>query len=155
MDQKPQSFIFYLSLEDKLPETFYIFDRTLRDLGFMLIPVKVDQLQSLISSTEQNSIIVLSSVSDSREYELYNKTVRLSLKYLLQSKRIRFLLLSSFSRLDDSKVHVRSKNYFFLRYPLDARILAAAVARFYESVSQKSTKWPGGTRAGVRGLGVA
>ena len=42
-------FIFYLSLEDTLPNAFYTFDKYLKELGFILVPVKIDQLQIQIS----------------------------------------------------------------------------------------------------------
>ena len=154
MDTKPSHFIFYLILEEKLPATYYIFDRTMRDLGFILVPVRIDQLQTLVSSTEQNQVIVLTSTTDSREFKLYNDRVRGLLKYILKSKRITFMHLSSFAKLNDSKQFAFGKNYFFLKYPLDARVLSARIALFHEEKSEKSSKWPGGTRAGVKSMAV-
>lgn len=154
MDAKLNPFIFYLTLDDNLPATYYIFDRTLRELGFILVPVKIDQLQSLVSSTEQSQVMVLSSVVDAREYKLYNERVRNLLKYVLKSKRITFMHLSSFSKLNDSRLYNLSKNYIFLKYPLDARVLSARIANYHEEKSEQSFRWPGGTRAGVKSMAV-
>jgi hypothetical protein len=152
MDSKINPFIFFLTLEDNLPESFYIFDRNLKDLGFILVPVKVDQLQSLAASTQQEELIVLCSVVGSREYKIFNEKVRNLLKYVLKSKRITLMQMSSFSRLNDSRLYSQQKNYYFLKYPLDARLLSATIARFHSLKSEKSSKWPGGRRAGVSGM---
>lgn len=154
MDVQANPFIFYLTLDDSLPGSFYIFDRTLRELGFILVPVKIDQLQTLVSSTEQEQVIVLSSVTDSRELKLYNERVRGLLKYILKSPRITFLQLSSFSRINDSRTHAFTRNYFFMKCPLDARALSQKIARYHENRVQRSTLWPGGKRAGVKSLVV-
>lgn len=142
-------FIFYLTLEENLSKTFYVFDRTLKDLGFMLIPVRIDQLQTLVASTDQTQIIVISSVTDVREMKMFNEKVRGLLKYVLNSKRITFMNLSSFSKLNDSKLYAMKKNYFFMKYPLDARLLAAKIARYHDQKAETSVKWPGGKRAGL------
>lgn len=152
MDSKINPFIFFLTLEDNLPESFYIFDRNLKDLGYILVPVKVDQLQSLAASTQQEELIVLCSVVGSREYKIFNEKVRNLLKFVLKSKRITLMQMSSFSRLNDSRLYSQQKNYYFLKYPLDARLLSATIARFHLLKSEKSSKWPGGRRAGVTGM---
>ena len=152
MDYNANPFIFFLTFENNLPESFYIFDRNLKELGYILVPVKVDQLQSLAASTQQEEIIVLCSVTDSRDYKIYNEKVRNLLKFVLKSKRITLMHLSSFSRLNDSRNYAHQKNYYFLKYPLDARLLSATIARYHQLKSEKSSKWPGGRRAGVTGM---
>lgn len=142
-------FIFYLTLEENLSRSFYTFDRALKDLGFILVPVRIDQLQSLISSTDQTQIVVITSVTDTRELKLYNEKVRSLLRYVLKSKRLTFMHLSSFSKINDSKFYTMSKNYFFLKYPLDARLLSAKIARYHDLKSESNLKWPGGKRAGL------
>lgn len=148
------SFIFYLTLEENLSKSFYAFDRVFKSLGFMLIPVRIDQLQTLLASTDQSQIVVLTSVSDSHEMKMYNEKVRGLLKYILKSKRITFMHLGSFSKLNDSKQFSLSKNYFFLKYPLDARLLATKIVRYYDLKSEQNSRWPGGKRAGLGSVTV-
>lgn len=145
-------FIFYLLLEEKLPEMFYVFDRLFRNLGFILVPVRIDQLQTLAASTHQNHLIVLSSVTDVKEFRQYNEKVRGLLKFILKSRRITFMHLSSFSKLNDVKKHTLTKNYFFLKYPLDSRVLSARIARYHELKTEEKSRWPGGKRAGVSAM---
>lgn len=154
MDVQANPFIFYLTLDDSLPSAFYVFDRTLRELGFILVPVKVDQLQTLVSSTDQEQVIVLSSVTDSRELKLFNERVRGLLKYILKSPRITFLQLASFSRINDTRAHALTRNYFFLKCPLDARALSHRISQYHVERTQRSSLWPGGKRAGVKSLSV-
>lgn len=142
-------FIFYLILEETLPKNFYIFHKLFSEIDFVLVPVRIDQLQKLISCTDQSQIILISSVSDSKEYKSYNEKIRGLLKFLLKSKRLSFFHLSSFSKLNDSKVHSLHKNYFFMKFPFDARDLSRKIARYYEVKSEKTLSWPGGKRAGV------
>jgi hypothetical protein len=152
METMSRPFIFFLTLEDRLPASFYAFNRTFRDLGFILVPVKADQLQILMAGAGQSQAIVLCSVTDSREYKLFNDKVRGLLKYLLRSRRLTFFQLSSFSKLNDTRTHSLTRNYYFLKYPLDARVLSARIARYHEERSSEAARWPGGTRAGVKGL---
>lgn len=143
-------FIFYLTFEENLPKTFYTFDRALKNLGFMLVPVRIDQLQTLVSSTDQTQIMVLASITDSREMRMYNEKVRGLLKYVLKSKRLTFMHLSSFSKLNDFKLYSMNKNYYFLKYPLDANLLCAKIIRYYDLKSETNVlRWPGGKRAGL------
>lgn len=154
MEQKDQSpFIFFLTLEETLPRTFYLFNQCLKDLGFILVPVRIDQLQTLVASTEQTQVIVIASVSDAREMKVYNEKVRGLLKYVLKSKRLTFMHLSSFSKLNDFKTYSMQKNYYFMKYPLNARTLSAKIARYHDLKSEQNTlRWPGGKRAGVGAL---
>lgn len=140
-------FIFYLSLEDSLPKSFYIFDKYLKELGFILVPVKIDQLQILVSSSEQEQVIVLCSVTNVREYKLYNDKIRKFLKFILKSKRLTFMHFSSFSKLNDQKNFVIQKNYYFLRYPLNAKQLSFKISKYHALKKEQRTIWPGGKRA--------
>lgn len=149
MERNDTPFIFYLTLEENLPKTFYVFDRTLKDLGFILVPVKIDQLQTLVAATDQTQIIVIASIVDAREMKLYNDKIRGLLRYILKSKRLTFMHLSSFTKLNDMKLYSMSKNYYFMKYPLDARLLSAKIARYHDLKSEQTTRWPGGKRAGL------
>lgn len=149
MEREQTSFIFYLTLEENLSKAFYIFDRMFKDLGVMLVPVRVDQLQTLLASTDQSQIVVITSVTDAREMKMYNEKVRGLLKYILKSKRLTFMTLSSFSKLNDIKQFSLQKNYFFLKYPLDARALSHKIVRYHDLKSEQNSRWPGGKRAGL------
>jgi hypothetical protein len=154
MFEEPKSspFIFFLMLGDILPKSYFVFDKLFREYGFVLVPVKMDQLQQLASAAEQGQLIFFTSTLDAKEYRQYNERIRPLLKYVLKSRRITFLHISSFKRLDDSTRYIMAKNYFFLKYPLDARILVARVARYYEFKSAENSKWPGGKRGGLHGV---
>lgn len=141
------SFIFYLVLEDNLPSTFYFFDYYFKELGYILLPVKIDQLQALASASEQSQIVVISSVKSSREIRIFNERIRGLLKYILKSKKIDFFLMSSFSQLNDIKFYYQRKNYHFIKYPFDARKLTFELMNFVKS--KTSTRWPGGVRPKV------
>lgn len=141
-------FIFYLTLDESLPRTFYTFDKCFKERGFILVPVKIDQLQKLIAFADQSQVIVIASVSDSREMKLYNEKVRPLLKYILKSKRITFMHMGSFSKLNDFKQFVHHKNYYFMKYPLNASVIASKIIRYHDLKSE-TNRWPGGKKAGL------
>jgi hypothetical protein len=142
-------FIFYLTFEENLPRKFYTFHKLFSELDFVLVPVRIDQLQKLMSCSDQSQVMLICSVTDSREFKCYNEKIRGLLKFVLKSKRLSFFHLSSFSKINESKTHNQQKNYFFMKYPLDARDLSQKIARYYELKSEKTLKWPGGKRAGI------
>ena len=146
-------FIFYLTLDESLPKTYYIFDQYLKEFGFILVPVKIDQLQSLVASSEQEQVVVLCSVSDAKEYKRYNDKIRGFIKYILKSKRLTFIHLSSFSKINDQKKFVMQKNYFFMKYPLNAKDLSLRISKYHALKKDQLTVWPGGRRATL-GSGV-
>lgn len=148
-------FIFYLSLEDTLPKSFYFFHKYLNECGFVLVPVKIDQLQTLIASSGQQQVIVIASVSDAKEYKLYNDKVRGFLKYILKSKRLTFMHLSSFSKLNDQKHLSIHKNYYFIKYPLNAKEICSKISKYYILKKEQHTLWPGGRRPATLNSGVA
>lgn len=140
-------FIFFLTLEERLPDQFYVFDKLFKEQNYILVPVRVDQLQQLVASTEQNHVMVLSCVSSFREYKLFNDKVRKILKYVLKSRRLSFVKLCSFSKLNDSRVHNMTKNYYFIKTPVDARVISERMINFHEMKSEKSQIWPGGPKS--------
>lgn len=140
-------FIFFLTLDERLPEQFYVFDRLFKEYDYILVPVRVDQLQQLVARTEQNHVMVISCVTSFREFRLFNEKVRKSLKYVLKSRRLSFIEISSFSRLNDSRTHNMLKNYFFIKSPVDARALSERIITFQENKSEKSHIWPGGPKS--------
>jgi hypothetical protein len=142
-----QPFIFFLTLEERLPDEFYIFDRLFKESNYILVPVRVDQLQKLVSSTDQIHVPVITSVSSFRQYKLFSEKVRSILKYVLKSRRLSFFELSSFSRLNDSRTHASTKNYFFIKNPVDARLLSDKIISYHEMKSEKSHLWPGGKKS--------
>ncbi len=145
-NEKTLEFIFYLTLEDSLPTSFYVFDVFVRESGYMLIPIKHDQLQSLISHSGQQHIIVLSSISNSREFKIYNEKIRGYLKYILKSKRITYFHLSSFAKSNDQKSFNILKNYFFIKYPVNAKDLIRKICKYHVIKSEMHTIWPGGRK---------
>ncbi|MGE3609070.1 MAG: hypothetical protein AB7I27_05740 [Bacteriovoracaceae bacterium] len=149
MKNSAQPFIFFLTLEDNLPQNFYKFNKLFREQGFVLLPIKIDQLQALIGSSSQEQVIVISTVADSHEYKLYNEKIRGLLKFILKSKRITFMHLSSFSKLNDMKIFSMNKNYYFVKFPIDAREFTLKTVKYYLLKLKQNSKWPGGRRAGV------
>lgn len=146
---KDSPFIFFLTIEGSISKKFYFFDRVFKDLGYILVPVHIDQLQALLASTDQSQIMVLASVSDARELRLYNERVRGLLKYVLKSKRLTYMLISSFAKINDFKNFPMSKNYYFLKYPINIGELSKKIIRFHELKSNSNVDWPGGKRAGL------
>jgi hypothetical protein len=141
------SFVFYLCLSDVQPHSYFLLSNKLKKENIVLVPVRFEQLQKLLSATDQAEVIVISSVRNIQEAVFYQKNVRKHLKYLLKSERITLILLSSFSNLNDQKNHLVKRNYLFLKYPLDLGHICQLIARVLELKQEKSQRWPGGKRS--------
>lgn len=149
-----QPFFFFVTLGDKLPTAFFKMDQHLKAQGIILVPIAVDQLQTLVSSGAQNHYIVLTSVTSFVEFRLYNEKVRHLLKYVLRKTNLSLFIMSSFQKLNDTNQYRMSKNFFFLKYPLNSKLLSEKLARYVELKSEKIAIWPGGRRAGVKHMNV-
>ncbi|MFA5582997.1 MAG: hypothetical protein WDA09_02185 [Bacteriovoracaceae bacterium] len=149
-----QTIIFFLTCQSELPKEYFYFNALFGQQNFILVPVKVDQLQNLAASTDQEHIIVINTITKSEELKNYNKYARHLLKYVLKSKRISFFNISSFGSSNDTKVHFHSKNYFFINLPIDAKILSDKLIKYYELKRTEKIAWPGGKRAGLSSVGV-
>jgi len=152
MEIENTSFIFYLTLEDNLPKNYYVLDEKLKKVGFTLMPIKVDQLQAIISASMQEHVVILCSVSTASEYKLYNLYIRKYVKNAFKSKRTSFFLLSSFSKLNDKKSLGSIENYYFLKYPVCSDTLALQLCNFHMAKSTNSSLWPGGRRVTMENM---
>jgi hypothetical protein len=152
--QSDLKFIFYILLDQKIPEDFYLFDDALKKLGFTLIPIAIDQIQILGSISEQSHIFVISSSTDFSSFKAYNKNVRKMLMYLLKSDRITFFKLSSFNKLNDEKKFYNFKNYFFINYPQDVQKISEWMVHLFLVKSKMSKKWPGGKKTNSSVLSI-
>ena len=148
------TFFFFLTLSEKLPTSFYVLDSYLKEIGFMLVPIKIDQLQSFVAASDQEQITIITSTMDTNEYKLYNEKVRNILKFILKSPRLTYIHLSSFSKLNDSKQFFSLKNYIFLKYPIDPSRFVQRLARHHITQMSIDKRWPGGKRAGVKGISI-
>lgn len=151
---KDQTIIFYLTCNNELSKEYFYFNELFNQHEFILVPVKVDQLQNIAASTEQEHIMVINTIKNSQELRDFNKYARHLLKYVLKSKRISFFNLSSFGSANDSRAFFHSKNYFFINLPIDAKILTKKLIKYYQLKKSQSIAWPGGKRAGLSSLGV-
>jgi hypothetical protein len=142
--------VFYLTLDQELPRAFSTFDLYLKELGFILVPVHIDQLQMLLASTEQEHVVVIASTGSLHEYKLYNQKIRTPLRFILKSKRLSFIHLSSFAGLNDQKSYALEKNYFFMKLPLDAKTLCVKISGHFFHKNQNQLLWPGGWRSNLR-----
>ncbi|MFY7994412.1 MAG: hypothetical protein ACOVP4_14035 [Bacteriovoracaceae bacterium] len=149
-----QPFFFFVTLGDKLPTAFFKLDAQLKKQGVILVPVAIDQLQVMVSSGAQNHYIAITSVSSFAEFKFYNEKVRHLLKFILRKSNISFFNMSSFQKLNDTNQFRMTKNFFFLKYPLNTETLGDKLVRYMELKSEKIARWPGGKRAGVKHLTV-
>jgi hypothetical protein len=147
-------FVFYILLDNKIPESFYQFDLAFKKLGWTLIPIAVDQIQLISNISDQVALPVLCSTKDFNEFKSFNKSVRDILKFLLRSERVVFFKISSFDKLNDEKKFYRLKNYFFINYPQSVHSVTSWIIYLFEVKSNKSKLWPGGKRVGSNSLNM-
>jgi len=125
-------FILFLLLEEKLPTIFYQLQDDLRQKEFNLIPVTIDQIQMLKSSSFQSKILILCSSQSINEFQLYSKKIKPHLRMLLKSESTLFVKLSSFQALNDEKKFYQLKNYIFLSYPHKMNELVETISEIFK-----------------------
>ena len=91
-------------------------------------------------------VSVLCSVTDCHEYKIYNEKIRGFLKFILKSKRLTFMHFSSFGKLNDQRQFLIQRNYYFLRYPINAKTLSTKIVKYHNLKKEERTIWPGGRR---------
>lgn len=131
MANEENPFVFYLELEQYFNNHFFNFNHFFQKKDFILLPVTLDQLQQLASLTEQSEVIVICSVSSFQQMKVYEQKVRGVLKFFLKDKRFNFILISSFSHLDDKKYFKNNSSYSFFNYPLDVKKVVQNIVDYY------------------------
>ena len=148
----PESFFFWLTIDEKLDELYFATAGELAKSNITLLPVKLDQVSRLAALTEDGHVMVLCSTRHAKQYTTFTKTVAPVLQMLLRQERLTFFHFSSFQKLDLGAKVYRQKNYFFLKYPLNLETLCVKMKRFHELRLNRARVWPGGRRAKVPGL---
>lgn len=142
MNEENNPWILYLTLSNKLPKKFYLLDRTLKKLGYTLVPMTYSTLLNL--ATESQGLNVICMVSNAQELFRYSKKVRKILKYMVQNKIINLHVLSSFTQINDTAAFRRDRSYHFVSLPIDIRSFSINLVESINEKSKTKTQWPGG-----------
>lgn len=136
--------IYFLNYEQEtLPANFFKLSSELSRLGFMLLPIKPEQVHLFVQDKTIPHIVTITS--NQTEQIGFKRAMQSKLNFLMMNKKIQLYHLSSFSEAKfDGK---RNDYYHYMKLPCKVDLLAMRLASFYEEKKPESKQWPGGKRA--------
>ncbi len=143
MKTQVQKWIYYLSYTEELPENFFKLSRELSKLGYMLLPIKPDQVYLFVLDHMIPHIVTITG--SMQEHQLWSKAMHRKLNYFVMNKKIHLYHLSSFKKA--AYINQRNEHYHFMHLPCKTNLLALKLVEFHEKNKPESKVWPGGRRA--------
>ena len=137
------SWIYFLCIEDQLPESYYRLSREFIKNGFSLIPINLEQLSLFYADNEPLNVICL--VGNFEAQSKFKKSVFSRLNYYILNKKINLFHISSFL---SEKFVKKQNNYNYYQLPMPASVLVYNIKSLCETLSNKKV-WPGGKRAKI------
>ena len=138
------NFIFYLQTKTELDNTFLNLSDILSKLSISLLPIRVEELNSL-DKTHKNHLVILRN--DLNSGFLFNDLRKKFLDMAMLSGRIAIYDISSFSEIENQQKLEGKDVYRFIPLPADMKNVAMKIAVDYFKEKNNRDEWPGGKRA--------
>ncbi|MFZ4713940.1 MAG: hypothetical protein ACOYL6_09525 [Bacteriovoracaceae bacterium] len=144
MSTNTTRWIYFLNYEqEKLSDHFFKLSSELSRLGFMLLPIKADQVHLFLQ--DKTTPHIVSITSNLLEQTGWRRAMLMKLNFFIKSKKIHLYHISSFgeAKFDGRK----NDHYHYMKLPCKVDLLALRLAAFHEEAKSESKEWPGGKRA--------
>ena len=141
-----ERFIFFLKFTSELPFEFFQFSDKLSDYGIKLVPIRPQELSSMMSAKHVFVLGLNNSIRTNQLFQLYRKNF---LDYAILSKRVDLYDVTTFSRLNSELALRAQRNQNYIHIPLPDTIdeIVNKVLVAYMKKNSDVQKWPGGRRA--------
>lgn len=138
------SWIYFLSIDEELPQNYYKLSKEFLKNGYSLIPIKLDQLAFFYDELEViNLVCCVSNFSSQKKFKKY---VLPRLHYYIMNKKINLFHVSSFQAEKFSK---KQPCYFYFSIPTPTSLLVYNIRDLCETLRKEAKVWPGGRRAKI------
>jgi hypothetical protein len=137
--------IFFLTLEQRLPEFFFQAANMFNSLGVSLVPVNIMELNE-IKKGEQNISVLVYTASLSQLTKFYRLRQK-NLDMAMRTGKFTLFHLSSFSRILELERMQRVGTYRPYYLPLSIRDICQQITYELRKRTEKIERWPGGRRA--------
>lgn len=138
------SWIYFLSIEEELPDSYYQLSREFVKSGYSLIPIKLEQLSLFYEDQEELNVIC--TVGNFEAQSKFKSFVFSRLNYYILNKKINLFHISSFAPEKFSK---KQDNYHFFQLPSPTTVLVYNIKDLCETLKKVTKSWPGGKRAKI------
>lgn len=138
------SWIYFLCIEDQLPESYYQLSKEFIKNGYSLIPIKLEQLSLFYVDHEALDVICLVGTFEAQTN--FKKSVFARLNYYILNKKINLFHISSFV---SEKFTKQQPNYYFYQLPIPSSVLVYNIKEVCETFNKGTKVWPGGKRAKI------
>lgn len=140
---KDDKYVFFLKLNETLPEFYYELANLFKEIEFTLIPVEPESLKEF-SYIEKKFVIVVRHDLES-QVNYFNKK-NAYLNYLLKHSKVMVLDFSSFGEIPLVKKFRLQTCYRYYPLPMEFDEIVIRMAYLYYKESSAKHVWPGGRR---------
>lgn len=138
------SWIYFLSIEEELPPSYYKLAKEFLKNGYSLVPIKLDQISHFYDDEEFLNLVC--SVESFSAQMKFKKSIFARLNYYIVNKKINLFHISSFQVEKFSK---KQPCYFYFQLPCPTSVLVYKIKDLCETLRKDAKVWPGGRRAKI------
>jgi hypothetical protein len=137
-------YIFFLRLDDALPEDYFHLANYFKQYCISLIPVTAKQLVEMSTSNREYVLSLNTNLTSDSIFKRFQKKF---LNFSLLSRKFYLFDLSSFSKIEIAPKAEYAKSYKHYPLPVDLEDTVIDIALAIYEDREKKQIWPGGRRA--------
>ena len=136
-------YIFFLQLNEKLPDFYFDLVLLFKELGFTLVPVLPQSLKEFSYLEKKYFLVVRHDIESQTNFF---KKENVYTHYRLKHSKILMMDVSSFGETPLVKKHRIQKSYRYYPLPMEFDEIAIRMAYLYYRDENVKQVWPGGRR---------
>jgi hypothetical protein len=141
------SIIFFLTSNGNIPKWYIGLSESLNRKNIQCVPIKLDQLNSLVGKSEQMHVICFESSLKGKK--LYGGRVKNFFDLAIKMNKLVLYHVSSFREFDILSRYKRSQSYNYFHLPITIDMVVSKISSIYFDKSSQIEEWPGGRRGGM------
>jgi hypothetical protein len=134
-----EKIIIFLQLGNQITEDYIRLSVTLSNRGIKLVPMKFDDIMAL---PKYKRLVIMAMINDFSSFDQFKKLQKRYFEFAVLNKKTRLIHISCFSPIKYLLKEIKTKNYLFLKLPIDFDILGKEVHEFYETKARDFSYWP-------------
>lgn len=142
--------VYFLSLEDQLPEWYQLMQEYFKQLGVTLILTDIEEIKQL---SQYHMIHIIISESTLISKAKFRKKMKEYLAFALQKNLVYVHHISSFT-IQREFIELRNrKHYYFYKMPFSIAPFCLHLLEEFLKADEEKWVWPGGRRAKLPPMG--
>jgi hypothetical protein len=142
-NEVPENYIFFLQLEDDLPEIFCHLAHHLSKKNISLIPVRIQDFDDLAKLRRNYLISIAPDMASAKILHRFKKKI---LDHSIMTGRVCLFEGTSFNKTPIIRKSTKERSYFCFQLPILFEDICNEIAKVYYKEKKMFAKWPGGRR---------